>query len=109
MKKMNVIAAILCLLISNFTVLAQNVRPTLTVLNIDTKGVQLEPSQMGNLVRIEIEKLNIYDVTDRYDVAYVVQKNNLNITNCYGKLCLMEIGNVIKSDYILTVSAELYG
>lgn len=109
MKKMYVIAAILCLLISNFTVLAQTVRPTLTVLNIDTKGVQLEPSQMGNLVRIEIEKLNIYDVTDRYDVAYIVQKNNLNITNCYGKLCLMEIGNVIKSDYILTGSAELYG
>ncbi len=109
MKKMYVMAAILCLLLVNLNAWSQNVRPTLTVLNIDTKEVQLEPSQMGNLVRIEIEKLNVYDVTDRYDVAYIVQKNNLNITNCYGKLCLMEIGNVIKSDYILTGSAELYG
>lgn len=88
---------------------AQNAHPTLTVLNIDTKGVQLEPSQMGNLVRIELEKLNAFDVTDRYDVAYVIQKNNINITNCYGKLCLLEIGNIIKSDYMFTGSAELYG
>jgi hypothetical protein len=108
MKKLNLMAIIFCLLMAVQTS-AQNVRPVLTVLNLDTKGVQLEPSQMGNLVRIEVEKLNIYDVTDRYDVAYIIQKNNLNITNCYGKLCLMEIGNVIKTDYILTGSAELYG
>lgn len=100
-------AALFCFTISGL--LAQTARPTLTVLNIDTKGVQLEPSQMGNLVRIELEKLNIYDVTDRYDVAYVIQKNNLNVTNCYGKLCLVETGNIIKSDYMFTGSAELYG
>ncbi len=84
-------------------------KPTLTVLNIDTKGVSFEPDQMGNLVRIELEKLNMFDVTDRYDVAYLIEKNKLNINNCYGKMCLMEIGNLIKTEYMFTGSAELYG
>ncbi len=100
---------VLLLLIFTQITHAQTVKPTLTVLNIDTKGINLDPSQMGNLVRIELEKLNMYDVTDRYDVAYLIEKNNLKITNCYGKMCLVEIGNLIKTDYMISGSAELYG
>lgn len=86
-----------------------SVRPTITVLNIDTKGISLDPVQMGNLTRIELEKLDMYDVTDRYDVAYLIEKNKLNISNCYGKMCLLEAGNLIKTNYMFTGSAELYG
>lgn len=88
---------------------AQAVKPTITVLNIDTKGIPLDPQQMGNVTRIELEKLDTFDVTDRYDVMYLVEKNKLNITNCYGKTCLLEVGNTIKTDYMLTGSTELYG
>lgn len=84
-------------------------KPSITVLNIDTKGVGLDPQQMGNLVRIELEKLDTFDVTDRYDVAYIIDKNKLNVTNCYGKMCLLEVGNTIKTDYMYTGSVELYG
>jgi len=84
-------------------------RKTMTVLNIDAKGVNLDPVQMGNLVRIELEKLDSFEVMDRYDVAYVVEKNKLNIGNCFGKICLVEVGNQIHSDKMFTGSAELYG
>jgi hypothetical protein len=84
-------------------------RPTITVLNVDSKGLQLDPQQMGNLTRIELEKMDSFDVTDRYDVVYLVEKNKLNIANCYGKMCLLEVGNVIQSDYMFTGSVELYG
>ncbi|MEI6508842.1 MAG: hypothetical protein WCO54_10180 [Bacteroidota bacterium] len=94
----------------SFSLFSQQLkRPSITVLNIDTKGVQLDAQQMGNLTRIELEKLDTFDVTDRYDVAYIIEKNKLNITNCYGKMCLLEIGNTIKTDYMLTGSVELYG
>jgi hypothetical protein len=82
---------------------------TLTVLNIDAKGVNLDPVQMGNLVRIELEKLDTFEVMDRYDVSYVIEKNKLNISNCFGKICLVEIGNQIQSDKMFTGSAELFG
>ncbi len=84
-------------------------RPSVTVLNIDTKGLGLDPNQMGNMVRIELEKQDTFEVMDRYDVSYVVEKNKLNITNCYGKICLLEVGATINSDKMFTGSAELIG
>lgn len=50
-------------------------RASISVLNIDTKGLGLDPIQMGNMVRIELEKLDTFQVMDRYDVSYVVEKN----------------------------------
>jgi len=111
MKKLNlkIVLTVLLSIMSICVTTAQNTRSTITVLNIDTKGLTLDPQQMGNLVRIELEKLDTFDVTDRYDVAYLIDKNKLNITNCYGKLCLLEVGNTIKTDYMFTGSVELYG
>jgi TolB-like protein len=84
-------------------------RPTITVLNIDSKGIPMDAQQLGNLSRIELEKLDTFDVTDRYDVIYLVEKNQLNIANCYGKLCLVEVGKTINTEYMFTGNVELYG
>ncbi len=84
-------------------------RASVTVLNIDTKGLMLDPAQMGNMVRLELEKLDTFEVMDRYDVSYVVEKNKLNINNCYGKICLVEVGSLINSDKMFTGSVELIG
>ncbi len=81
---------------------------TLTILSIDITGIKSDPLQMGNLVRTELEKLDTFEVMDRYDVAYMVEKNKLSINNCYGKLCLTEIGEIIKSDKMLSGSIEQY-
>lgn len=81
---------------------------TLTILSIDINGVKNDPLQMGNLVRTELEKLDTFDVMDRYDVAYMVEKNKLSINNCFGKLCLTEIGETIHSDKMLSGSIEQY-
>lgn len=97
------------LLVSSFTQAQTSKKTTITVLNIDTKGISLDPQQTGNLTRIELEKLDSFDVTDRYDVAYLIDKNKLNITNCYGKACLLEVASTIQSDYMFTGSVELYG
>lgn len=85
-----------------------SVKPTLTILSIDVKGMNTDPLQIGNLVRTELEKLDTFEVMDRYDVAYMVESKKLSISNCYGKLCLIEIGSVINSDKMLTGSIEQY-
>lgn len=83
-------------------------KASLTILSIDINGLKSDPQQMGNLVRTELEKLDTFEVMDRYDVAYMVEKNKLSINNCYGKLCLTEIGETIHSDKMLSGSIELY-
>jgi hypothetical protein len=83
-------------------------KPSLTILSIDITGFKTDPQQMGNLVRTELEKLDTFEVMDRYDVAYMVEKNKLSVNNCFGKLCLTEIGETIHSDKMLSGSIELY-
>ncbi len=82
-------------------------RSKVTVLNIDTKGITLDPVQMGSLVRTELDKLDTFEVMDKYDVNYVIEKNKLNTNNCYGKICLIEVGKIINADLMLTGSAEI--
>ena len=79
-----------------------NNKQTLVVLNIDTKITNTSPENLGNMSRMEVEALNLYSVMDRYDVAYLVEKNKLNITECYGNTCLTEIGNILHADKMLT-------
>lgn len=86
-----------------------NSKPLATVLNIDTKGVEETPEQMGTMVRIELEKLDMFQVMDIYDVKYVVERNKININNCYGKMCLVEVGKIIKSDKMFSGSVEHVG
>ena len=63
---------------------AQKTRPTVTVLNMDSKGLPNDAQQLGNVLRTEVEKLDSFDVTDKYDVNYLIEKNKLNVNNCYG-------------------------
>ena len=90
---------------------AQTTIPKLkvVVLNIDTKNISYDPVQMGNLVRVELEKLDTFDVMDRYDVQYLVDKDQLKIANCYGKIALVDIGKTLGVDKMLTGSVEQFG
>lgn len=87
----------------------QKTKESLTVLNIDSKGVNMDPATMGNMVRMELEKLDSFDVMDRYDVSYMVEKNKLSINNCYGKICLVEIGTIINSNKMFSGTVEQFG
>ena len=80
-----------------------------TVLNIDVKSISYDAVQMGNIVRLELEKTNKYQVMDKYDISNSITKSNLSIENCYGKACLSEIGKTIGADKMITGSVELIG
>jgi hypothetical protein len=46
---------------------------------------------------------------DKYDVADIVEKNNLKIDGCYGKSCLMEVGKSLGVRKMVTGRAERFG
>jgi hypothetical protein len=79
------------------------------VLYIDSKGFSLDPVQMGNLTRLELDKTGVYEVLDKYDVEYLVEKEGLKLDNCYGKICLVETAKKLHADKMLTGSVELLG
>jgi len=53
---------------------AQTKKESLTVLNIDVQGLTISAQSMGSLVRTELEKLDTFAVTDKYDILYLLEK-----------------------------------
>ncbi len=96
---------ILCLLVSTI-IWAQ--KPTIAVLNIDTEGLKIQPEEMGNMVRLNVQKLDKYEVLDKYDAEYLIKKNQLDIKDCYGKICLQEVGEKLGVDKVLSGSVETH-
>lgn len=88
---------------------AQNnsAKATIAVLNLDTKTFGLEPSLAGSMARLELDKLDQFEVMDRYDIEYMLSKEDQNIANCYGKLCLTDIAKKIKAEKMLGGTIEL--
>jgi hypothetical protein len=102
--------ATLSLITISFFINAQSGKtPVLTVLNIDSKGIDYRPSALGDLIRIEVEKMRLYNVKDKYDVQQFLSDNEISLENCYGKTCLTEVGKKIGSDKMLTGSFEKIG
>ena len=79
------------------------------VLNVDTKDMDVSPEVAGTLLRLELDKLNLFEVMDRYDMEYLIEKNNITIERCYGKICLTEVGGLLETDNMLTGSIERLG
>src|SRR5947207_2542310 len=69
-----------------------NSKQTTGVLNIETKGVIADAESVGNMVRLELEKTKVYVVLDRYDIADVLKKNNIDFSTCVAKTCLLQAG-----------------
>ena len=84
-------------------------KSSIAVSNIDTRGVEIDPVAMGNLVRIELEKKKIYDVLDKYDMKDLLDKEGLDLENCYGRTCIVNMGKVLNVDIALTGSVERFG
>ena len=84
-------------------------KSTVAVFNADTKDIVLQPSQVVNLVRMELEKTNHYEVTDKYDMEEILHRSSIKEEECFGKQCLIEAGKSLKVDKVLTTAVENYG
>lgn len=89
-------------------IFAQN-KPSIAVLNIDSKGVINDAQEMGYLFRLEMEKTGVYNVMDKYEVNDVLAKNKVDLSNCYSKSCLTEAGKLLNVDKMLGGSVERLG
>ncbi|MBI4930437.1 MAG: hypothetical protein HY841_06720 [Bacteroidetes bacterium] len=89
---------------------AQNqAKPVAAVLGIDSKGVISDAEAVGYMVRLEMEKANVYNVMDKYDVAEGVKKNNIDAKTCFGKSCVVAAGKSLGVDKMITGSVERFG
>jgi hypothetical protein len=100
-----------CIILTGMIYNAQEIvkKQSLGLINIDTKNLNIDPTSMGNMVRTEIERLDTFDVRDKYDIQQFMEQNKLELNNCFGKTCLTEVGQKLKCDKMLTGAVELLG
>ncbi len=103
-----IIASLLLVSVQLCSAQGNSNKASIAVLDIDVKGFTIDPVQMGDITRVELSKIGKFELMDKYDVEYLVEKNDLSIAGCYGKLCLVEIGKILKVDKIIGGSVELY-
>lgn len=84
-------------------------KPTIALVSIDTRNLEIDNNTMANILRLELEKIDRYEVLDKYDVASALEMNQIDPMNCFGKNALVNTGNILKADKMLTGSAELFG
>ncbi len=101
---------LIALLVTSVESFSQSQRKiTAAVLGIDSKGVIQDAESVGYMVRLELEKANVYNVMDKYDVAEAVKKNNIDLKTCFGKSCVVAAGQVLNTEKMITGSVERFG
>ena len=106
MKKL-IISTLLSLLVLPIYLSAQQLTK-IAVLNLDSKNLTIDPSSLGNLVRVELQKKSQFEVYDRYDMEAMLSADDLEWDNCYSKPCLVDAGKLVKADRVLTGSVEQF-
>ncbi len=84
-------------------------KPSIAVVSIDTKGLEIDSETMGGLVRLELEKIDRFEVLDKYDVRDVVIENNVDPDQTFGKTKVIAVGELLDAEKMLTGSSEKYG
>lgn len=102
-KIKNLIAA---LSFATLSVSAQTDKPTIAVIAIDSKGTFLDSASLAYMMRLELEKTKMYNVMDKYDVKEAIRKNEIDVTGCFGKSCVVDAGKKLGVDKMFTGDVE---
>lgn len=85
-------------------------KPTIAVLGIDCKTSQVQDSEsITYMVRLELEKTGMYTVMDRYEINEVIRRQDLDVTGCFSKSCLVATGKALGVNKMLSGSIDLMG
>ncbi|MEL6588785.1 MAG: hypothetical protein AAFQ68_01820 [Bacteroidota bacterium] len=82
--------------------------PKAAILNVDAAGMVDDPAMMGNLLRLELQKLKRYQVMDKYDMQDLLAESEIDMMSCYSTRCLLEAGKVLGVDKMITGNAERF-
>lgn len=88
---------------------AQGKLPSIAAANPNINNLQSSKETVAKMMRLELIKLNQYNVLDEFDMADIVANNEKFKSDCYGQTCLIEMGKSLNVDYILCGSYDGLG
>lgn len=80
---------------------------TIAVADFSTSGVHATPKIVAKLTRLELVKINKYVVMDEADMDEMLTPEAME--NCYGKNCLIELGETLNVPLVLSGTVDGLG
>lgn len=109
MKAFHKLILLTLLLVTLLSLAHGQEKARIALISIDSRNLEWDNTTMANIVRFELEKIDRFEVMDKYDVNHVLEANSIKPEDCFGKNALIEVGKLLGSDKMLTGSAELFG
>ncbi|HAP00411.1 MAG TPA: hypothetical protein DCQ93_00660 [Bacteroidetes bacterium] len=106
MKTINTLFALALML--NMSAAFSQSKPTIAVAGIDSKENSIKASTVADLLRLELEKTDVFTVMDKYEVSEVLKKDSTSL-ECYSRECLVNAGKKLKADKMISGSLEIFG
>jgi hypothetical protein len=106
LKKM---AALLIFAFIAIIICKAETKSKIAVIGFDTKGLIADKNLIRNMVLLELEKTNHYEVMDKYDVSDIIKTEGINVEDCYGTTCQIRAGKLLQVDKMLNGSIESIG
>ena len=82
---------------------------SIAVANPNVEGLYATPEMCAKMIRLELAKLNKYSVYDKFDMQEAYDSNEAYKTSCLSKTCLVEFGQKLGTNYMITGSFDLLG
>lgn len=83
--------------------------PKAAVISCDIKETVLAAEQATSLLRMEFEKIQQYEMSDRYEVNNKIKADpDVKQGECFSKSCLVYVGQLLKVDYAISATVESY-
>ena len=79
------------------------------VLSVYTQSAKISPEMAESVLRVEMTKTEQFNVIDKLDMIEILEENEIDLTNCYGKKCLLKVGKSAGVDKVVTGSIENLG
>ena len=98
------------LFLSCFSFLTFNAQlQSAAVVSVYTQGAKISPDMAESILRIVTTKSEQFNVLDKLDLQEIINDNKIDVSNCFGKKCLLSVGKAAKVDKVVTGSIESLG
>lgn len=101
--KMKCAVSILFLIVVSNAIFGQDTsKSTIAVMNLDVQGLTVDRATVAYIVRLEVDKTDVYTVIDKYEMADVFKGASQNVESCFSRTCLINAGKLLNTDKILS-------
>ena len=82
---------------------------TAAVVSVYTQGAKISPDMAESVLRVVATKTEQFNIIDKLDLQEIIQDNEIDVSNCFGKKCLLKVGKAAKVNKVITGSIESLG